>query len=119
VVDSGYGHDHLKYMTTDGKRKDGFAYRIIKKIALAIYYFAFVAVSYGVYQQAHLMHHAWIVADALNGITGGFFLVYPFNIFRENWVDLASDWIGCVFIMIILTATAEVIGGILGLGGFV
>jgi hypothetical protein len=40
-------------------------------------------VSFGVYQQAHAMHHAWIVADALNGITGGFFLVYSFNIFRE------------------------------------
>ena len=118
-MDYGYGYEHLKTVPKEEKRTEGVVYRIIKIVALGIYYLAFAMVSFGVYQQAHILHNAWIVADALNGITGGFFLVYPFNIFREDWVDLASDWIGCVFIMIILTATASVIGGILGLGGFV
>jgi len=107
VKDSGYD------------RKEGIISRAIKTIALAIYYSAFVVVSFGVYQQAHLMHHAWIVADALNGITGGFFIVYPFNIFRLDGAELIDNWISYVFGMIFLTATAGVIGGNLGLGGFI
>jgi hypothetical protein len=106
-------------MTNDGYRKEGIISKVITVIALAIYYFAFIMVSFGVYQQAHAMHHAWVVADALNGITGGFILVYPFNIFRKNGDEMLSKWKDYVLLSIILTATASVIGGNLGLGGFV
>jgi hypothetical protein len=99
--------------------KEGIISKVITVIGLTIYYFAFAMVSFGVYQQAHAMHHAWIVADALNGITGGFVFVYPFNIFRENGAELFEKWLGYVLLSIILTATAGVIGGILGLGGFI
>ena len=66
-------------------------YWVVSKVALWIYYFAFLAVSYGVGMEAHIVHHAWIIADALNGLAGGFFLVYPFNIFRKDIADTLDD----------------------------
>src|SRR5450759_4333387 len=86
------------------------------KIGLTIFYFAFLAVSYGVGMEAHAEHHAWIVTDAFNGLTGGFFLVYPFNIFRKDVLDTLDDWLLYTFIMFFLTATVSVIGGNLGFG---
>src|SRR5665647_1475862 len=65
---------------------------VISKIALGIYYIAFLFVSYGVGMEAHAEHHAWIVADALNGLAGGVFLVYPFNIFRQDVEDIIGHW---------------------------
>ncbi len=92
---------------------------IVSKVALGIYYFAFLFVSYGVGMEAHAEHHAWIVADALNGLAGGVFFVYPFNIFRMNFGYLLDHWIFYIFISFFLSATAAVIGGNLGLGGFI
>jgi hypothetical protein len=94
-------------------------YWVVSKVALGIYYIAFLLVSYIVGMEAHAEHHAWIVVDALNGLVGGFFLVYPFNIFRMDSVDTLENWFQYTFLMIFLTATAAVIGGILGLGGFI
>ena len=88
------------------------------KVALGIYYIAFLFVSFGVGMEAHAEHHAWIVADALNGFTGGFLLVYPFNIFRMDLSDTLENWLQYTILMILLTATASMIGGLLGLGGF-
>jgi len=34
VVDSGYGHEHFKYMKKDGKRKESIIYRVIKKFLI-------------------------------------------------------------------------------------
>jgi hypothetical protein len=84
---------------------------LIKKIALGIYYFAFIFVSYGVFQECQAEHPVWIVANILNGITGGVLLVYPFNKFRLGWYELIQNWIGYTALMIFLTATALVIGG--------
>lgn len=89
---------------------------VVSKVALGIYYIAFLFVSFGVGMEAHAEHHAWIVTDALNGLTGGFFLVYPFNIFRKDFADTLDDWLQYTFIMFFLTATASVIGGNLGYG---
>ena len=91
---------------------------VISKVALMIYYIAFLFVSFGVGMEAHAEHHALIVADALNGFTGGFLLVYPFNIFRMDLADTLENWLQYTILMIFLTATAAVIGGNLGLGGF-
>ena len=92
---------------------------IVSKVALGIYYIAFLFVSYGVGMEAHTEHHAWIVADALNGLAGEVFLVYPFNIFRMDFGYLLDHWLQYVFLMFFLSATAAVIGGNLGFGGFI
>ena len=63
---------------------------LISKIALGIYYIAFLTISLIVGMESH---HGWIVADALNGFTGGFLLVYPFNIFRMDLADTLENWI--------------------------
>jgi len=76
-------------------------------------------VSFGVGMEAHAEHHAWIVADALNGFTGGVLLVYPFNIFRMDLSDTLEKWIQYTLLMILLTATAMMFGGILRLVGFI
>ena len=94
-------------------------YWVISKVALGIYYFAFLFVSFGVGMEAHAEHHAWIVADALNGFTGGVLLVYPFNIFRMDLSDTLEKWIQYTLLMILLTATAMMFGGILRLVGFI
>ena len=91
---------------------------VISKVALGIYYFAFFMVSYGVGIEAHAEHHAWIVADALNGLVGGFFFVYPFNIFRMDLADTLEKWVQYTLLMLLITATASMFGGLLGLGGF-
>jgi len=93
-------------------------YWIISKVALGIYYFAFLFVSFGVGMEAHAEHHAWIVADALNGFTGGVLLVYPFNIFRMDLADTLDNWLKYTILMLFLTATASVFGSLLGIGGF-
>lgn len=102
----------LKYLT-----KESIIYRVIKTIAYVIYSFAFIFVSFGVFQECQAEHHVWIVANILNGITGGVLLVYPFNKFRLGWGELLENWIGFFFIFAFLTATALVIGGCLGFGG--
>lgn len=92
---------------------------VISKIGLGIYYIAFLSISYVVGMEAHAEHHAWIVADALNGFTGGFLLVYPFNIFRMDLADTLENWVQYTILMFFLTATASMIGGLLGIGGFI
>ena len=91
-------------------------HRIISKIALGIYYIAFLFVSFGVGMEAH---HGWIVADALNGLVGGFILVYPFNIFRLGLADTLENWIQYTLLMMLITGSAMMFSNLLRLGGFI
>ena len=92
---------------------------VISKVALGIYYIAFLFVSFGVGMEAHDEHHAWIVADALNGLVGGFLLVYPFNIFRLGLADTLENWIQYTLLMMLITGSAMMFSNLLRLGGLI
>ena len=110
MVDSGH-------LTKDGKKSK--IHFIVRIVGWTIYSIAFIFVSYGVFQECQNEPHVWIVANILNGITGGVLLVYPFNKFRLGWNELIENCIGFFFLSAFLTATALVIGGFLGYGSYV
>jgi hypothetical protein len=83
---------------------------------LAIYYIAFIWVSYGVFMECRMDRHFWIVCDIINGIEGGFFFVYPFNFFRYGF-DVIDKWLKWFVIFALLFGLSMMIGYFFGFGG--
>lgn len=84
---------------------------------LAIYYIAFIWVSYGVFMECRLDRHFWIVPDMFNGILGGMLLVYPFNVFRYGFSKTLEQGFKWFCIYAVLFGVTMIFGGIFGLGG--
>jgi hypothetical protein len=65
--------------------------------------YAFIAVSYGVFQECRLDRHFWIGVDIINGIGGGILLVYPLMvIIKHDLLETYNNWITylvCVFLL--------------------
>jgi hypothetical protein len=89
---------------------------VFNKILLAVYYIAFIWVSYGCFQECQLDRHWWMVPDIFNGILGGIVFVYPFNIFRFG-LDIVSKWFKWFCICMFFFWITAVIGGLFGIGG--
>jgi hypothetical protein len=78
---------------------------------------AFIAVSYGVFQECQLDHHIWIVANICNGIFGGIFLVYPLKMIQfQDFSKTYNNWIGYMFLFFCLSSITLMISPLIGKG---
>jgi len=89
---------------------------IIDAIPSFIYYIAFIAVSYSIFQECRHDRDFWIVTDIFNGIFGGIVLVYPFNVIRYGWFETYNRWKQWFVFIFLLTTLSFIIGEALGIG---
>jgi hypothetical protein len=78
---------------------------------------AFIAVSYGVFQECELERHVWVVVDIFHGIGGGVFFVYPFMvILNQDFLKTFDRWLGYTFLIFCLTVITLMISPLIGKG---
>jgi hypothetical protein len=78
---------------------------------------AFIAVSYGVFQECQLDHHVWVVCNICNGIFGGVFFIYPLMIIiNHDFTETYDNWIGYLFLFFCLICITLMISPLIGKG---
>jgi hypothetical protein len=78
---------------------------------------AFIAVSYGVFQECHLEHHVWIVSNIFNGMFGGILLVYPLMIIiNHDAAETFDHWLSYMFLFFCLSSITLLISPLIGKG---